>query len=133
MGSMELQDRLRSLWFERLDAGADPQGSGYLALRVKGEWRYCCLGIACEVYREVVGTLAVEEGTGPRVYGGEIRYLPEEVREAFGFRSICGTDDALLWKSEEHAGLADANDSGELTFPDLAELVRRNRSRVFVE
>jgi hypothetical protein len=133
MGSRELRDRLRNRWLERLDAGADPQGSGYLALRVKGDWRYCCLGIACEVYREVVGTLALEEGTGPRVYSGEIRYLPEEVREAFGFRSFRGTDDALVWKSEEHAGLADANDSGKLTFPEIAELVRQKHSVVFLE
>ena len=132
MGSTELRDRLRDLWLERLDASSYPQGIEYLAHRVDGEWRYCCLGVACEVYREVVGALPVEEGHGPRAYAGEIRYLPEEVQKAFAFRSLRGTDDVVLtWESEEYNSLVDANDSGELAFPDIAELVRRHPSLVF--
>ena len=63
-----------------------------------------------------------------RVYAGldPVGGKPVYLRE-----TVCGTDDALLWKSEEHDSLADANDSGELTFPDIAELVRRHPSLVF--
>lgn len=132
MRNRHLRDRLRNLWLERLDSGADPQGMEYLARRVDGVWRYCCLGVACEVYQELVGTLPVEEGSGPRAYGGEIRYLPEEVVRAFGFRSLRGTDDVVLtWGTEEYDSLVDANDSGKLRFPDIAQLVRRHSSLVF--
>jgi hypothetical protein len=131
-GSLDKQ-RLRQTWLERLESGAYPQGYNYLATvdRKTGVWSYCCLGVACEVYIELVGPLEIERYDTERCYAGREDLLPAVVVEAFGFRSPRG-DARLDSPRRRYTSLQDANDSS-VSFPEIAALVRRHYREVFVD
>lgn len=122
------REALREDWLCRLDRCIYSQGYDALASRDhSGEWHYCCLGVACEVFVEHGGLLSITEEINDRSYNGETSYLPELVRSAFGFRSVMGTRESI----GEHSSLTKANDSGTLTFPQIARLVRDHYHVVF--
>lgn len=105
------------LWVERLRSGDYKQARG--ALRENGA--YCCLGVACDLYKEVVGKgewYAQEDGRDDFVvYGdGGDGTLPPEVCEWLGLRH----DDGAY--SSETLSLAELNDQGSL-FDEIADLI----------
>lgn len=122
------RDTLREAWLARLETCFYQQGYDVLAsCNHAGEWQYCPLGDACELFLERGGILPVVEDSQRRIYDGESTYLPEAVRVAFGFRSVRGTRGCLgTYKS-----LTCANDSRDLTLPQLARLIRANYALVF--
>jgi hypothetical protein len=123
--------RLREVWLDRLETCFYSQGYDRLASRDHGgDWHYCYFGAACEVYLELGGLLAVTETPDDRLYNGESLFLPEAVREAFGFRSVRGIKGLL---TEEYDSLTSANDSEALTFPEIARLIRSHFDRVFLD
>ena len=122
------RDTLREVWLGRLETCSYRQGYDVLAsCDHAGEWQYCPLGDACELFLERGGILPVTEESQRRIYDGESRFLPEAVRVAFGFRSVRGTRGCLgAYKS-----LTCANDSKDLTLPQLSRLIRANYDLVF--
>jgi hypothetical protein len=120
---------LREVWLDRLETRFYPQGYDALATcDHAGTWHYCCLGAACEVFLEHGGLLPVTAGeSAERLYDGEKYFLPEAVRQAFGFRSVRGTRGGL----GAHKSLTMANDGRSLTFPQIARLVRDHFHLVF--
>ena len=103
-------------WVDALRSGNYLQGSGRLCYRLEGETteRYCCLGVACEVYRQ-----EVEQGeellpkllyTNFSSYNGKIYYLPKTVRDWLGIVSEFSymyLNDKLGYTFEEIADYAE--------------------------
>jgi hypothetical protein len=139
---------------EGLRSGRYTQGRGKLAAKEhsEGDFCYCCLGVACELYQVHVGGLRITvTGSGVKSYDGDDTHLPEKVREWLGFEckggafvsplpSPDGEDrkakqqqtllDALgqggkAWfrPSGTYENLVDANDDGYFTFDEIADLL----------
>jgi hypothetical protein len=123
------RQRLRDTWLERLETGYYEQGHVDLACRDHGgTWCFCALGAACEVFLDLGGFLLVEEEGDARIYNNERYFLPEIVRQAFGFRSYKGDRDP----EGTHGSIVSLNDDVALSLPEIAALVRDNPAAYFV-
>lgn len=140
-----MNDNARA-WVAALRSGDYDQTSRYLHT----DSGYCCLGVACEVYREKTGDGAwnsdpASQGKGRRVHtfevGGEIAesVLPMIVIDwlglyssegALGNRHVFfeGTDNrAVLYT------LTGLNDTAEMTFEQIADAIEAFETDLFVD
>ena len=125
---------IQTKWLEALESGKYKQGMG--RLRCSGDNKYCCLGVLCEV----AGLEYAPENSsyffpGPdgvkTLYTG---YLPPKFAESIGLRS----DQARLARSwaisgERYGTLTGANDSGEVSFAEIAAHIRHDPWNVFTK
>lgn len=117
----------RKLWVGALRSGVYKQGKYYLH---EGD-TYCCLGVACELYRlhksgpdwsneddggdyEDYGDDALENS-----YMGESEVLPRRVMNWLGLKNQCGSHGISMAQERSLSGL---NDSGE-SFETIAAVV----------
>lgn len=129
----KLRKKLRSEWLKALESGKYRQTKGVLLKKDKsGHRSFCCLGVACDIYKKVVDkdfdlTPIQDEGTLD---------VAEAVQEAFGFRS----DEGEFYDSiNGFNSLATCNDGNEdegeksnkLNFKQIAKLVRKHSKLVF--
>lgn len=132
------KDAIR-LWVNALRSGEYRQAIGALAQKRRGEWGYCCLGVACEVSIRDGLKLPVSEIKGSGLYGrdSECSYLPGEVLEWLGIESTGPviTDQTVwvsgavltrvrpkFWDTEpsKHISVARLNDAYGFTFEEIA-------------
>lgn len=79
-------------WVAALRSGQYQQGKRLLSPQDEfGQQRFCCLGVACEVYQLHVGDLKVATYEGRHIYNGEVAILPSKVQEWLGLASENGT------------------------------------------
>ena len=115
-------------WLKELENGDWPQGSGQL----KGsDDRYCCLGVACEL-----GGLFEYDYSDYAYYEGDGDYgcLPGDYHKVLGLKGPEGETNIPLSQQPEEFGkssLAAANDSGEWTFKQLAQVMRSHPELFF--
>jgi hypothetical protein len=87
---------------------------------------FCCLGVACDISNT---SLEWEEDLdGTRTIGGETAFLPDAIRQEYGFHSNTGTprdDRQLIINGESYRSLSAANDRG-VSFKDLADYIEQN-------
>lgn len=126
-------------WVEALESGDFRQGTG--RLRCGGD-HYCCLGVACEIYRRETGKgeWHALPGEAPvfRVEGlvSDCTLL-QPVRDWLGVRTPTGayleveaTDaPSARWGSHNHS-LTGRNDKG-YTFAEIAEIIRSEPRGLF--
>ncbi len=121
------------LLINALRSGRFRQGTGQLAGRgpAEGGWKYCCLGVACEVYQEHVGDLRVHEGVVKKTYENDDTHLPEKVRKWYGFSSnnaeLCEPVDVIGARPLQT--LICLNDQAKFTFKQIADLLAAGRIR----
>lgn len=112
------------LWVEVLESGEYRQGRK----RLKSEDRYCCLGVACELYMHVTGkslkgtAFYDEEGTQALVENLRVVRDWLGLRDGMG-RFFLGGDSTLLTR---------LNDTGT-TFKEIAALIRSEPEGLFVK
>jgi len=135
-------------WVKALRSGEFKQGTGYLR---KGD-KFCCLGVACAVYQDEVGTLEVKvslrgagEGSDVTSFNSLEGQLPTEVRNWLGlddgqgaFRvmedrfeslgnaellDILGVDDDNPVSSDYDWDLIQLNDDRCLDFNSIANVI----------
>lgn len=105
-------------WCEALKSGAYVQATG--ALLDRGA--YCCLGVACELFR-------LSTGTGEWIreeFLGECAELPLEVQEWLQLDDDLGH----FYCDEDRTSLADLNDAGK-TFDDIAAIIESEPPGLF--
>lgn len=106
------------------------QGKGRLArYNEAGEPEVCCLGGGCEEYIAAGGSLArIVDQFGGVTYGGEVHPLPRRVREALGLATASGgLAEPVIEDDRAYLELTLVNDDTDLTFEDIAALVREGR------
>lgn len=108
-------------WLQALESGDYEQGQNYLVKDSK----YCCLGVACEIFEAMYVTRNTPESSY-RVYSSGSFLPPEDVVEKLGLRDNKGSD---------HHGsfghtLVGLNDSGK-TFKEIVKIVRSNPEGYF--
>lgn len=111
-------EEARKLWVEALRSGKFAQAKECL----RDKHGYCCLGVACELFR-------VHEGYGE--WDGEAFLentgdMPEDVRVWLGLRSTNGA------MGERAETLASRNDSG-MPFAVIADIIESAPPLLFVE
>jgi|SRR5579864_7439254 len=126
----------RKLWIDALRSDRYKQGTGYLASTYESNddcFKFCCMGVACEIYMENGGKLQVEErqflgtacnykyriyGIGPYNcynYDASPTVLPDVVRSWLGLKTNNGGID-------EHECLTNKNDKGVM-FDKIADII----------
>lgn len=111
-------------WVEALKSGQFQQARGQLRRKLgRGDYAYCCLGLACELYRQDVGGRWREE----TVFGNAHNSagLPAKVAKWLG-----ANDDALVYLPRIGKDLAWLNDQG-MTFKEIAALINRYKRSLF--
>jgi hypothetical protein len=141
---------------EALRSNHYTQGRGKLASRGDGDsgWKYCCLGVACELYQVHVGGLSIDASGKFKTYDREESHLPEKVRKWLGFdgnggefverqpspdgrdrradrvREVCPTAPAAVPREDKtYENLVDANDDGYFTFAEIANILEAGQVR----
>lgn len=110
-----------------LRSGEYRQGRGLLCALHKEGASYCCLGVACEFYRQENPGFYTEDSAarGRRTYGlnRNVVVLPSEVVDWLGLSNSLGA----------HAGndLVAANDSRRLTLAQIADLIEAEPEGLF--
>ena len=108
MALTEEQRINRETWATALESGEYKQGLGCLRREENGEYLYCCLGVAQEIFEP--GSIGFNDLIH-KVRGSAAEPTPE-VYECLGM------------KSSEFSFLADANDSLMWDFQRIASVIR---------
>lgn len=106
-------------WVSALRSGAYQQGKGALCANGK----YCCLGVACEIYRIAYGIDVGSDTRGRRTYYGEAMRLPNTVRNVLGLATRTG-------RYSYDMSLASVNDRGG-SFNQIANLIESQPAGLF--
>lgn len=134
------KERVRLL-VEALRSGKYHQGNSALEFTDNaGVVRNCCLGVGCRVALENGLEITTGESNDfvflgerkfpkTRFYGpgewGDSNYMPESVREWFGFAS----SDPLVSTPDDGLSASEANDDKELSFEEIADAFERTYLR----
>jgi len=122
------------LLVDALESGVYRQTNAKLCKIIDDEQMFCCLGVACEVaIANGLNILVTDPGNTSRAvaYNGETAYLPEEVRDWYGFEYV---DPALYIDfvihpgedpTEHESSATKANDKYHKTFAQIAAAFRR--------
>ena len=131
-------DQARKKLVEALRSGEYVQARDSL----RSEGGYCCLGVACEIYRQEEGgpdwdryKLYRQEEGGPDwdyyqahwSYGGHSHNLPERVRRWLDFKRSGGLfSEPFQRDSKLVESLLDMNDSG-MSFAEIADVIEQGK------
>lgn len=108
----ETPKEARALLTAALRSGEYTQGSGKLR---SVDDKFCCLGVACELYIKAGHELEAVKGNYGWNYGDEMGVLPATVQQWLGFKTKHGD-------FETAKRLTNLNDSGT-TFPVIADII----------
>jgi hypothetical protein len=138
--------QLRDEWLKALESGGYKQGQQALCQKSSEGNRYCCLGVATEIFRRhnpgVLKKVWQHQGGGDvmALYKSESDedsgVLLSEVKKAFGFRSETGEFRNSILATQAGRdyrawSLVDLNDSG-VGFKTIAQVVREHPNDIFI-
>ena len=113
----KLKKKRMKLLVEALRSGKYKQTGNCL----RDEKSYCCLGVACDIYRKETGKGRWRSLGSPRElksFQGSTGYLPDKVMEWFGFPIREGFE-------SDNVSLARRNDAGH-SFQSIADLIEKH-------
>ena len=111
-------------WVTALRSGEYKQGKGALHPTKN---TYCCLGVACELYRQANGGKWQNDGDG-LTFQNDAKVLPLRVRIWLGLNFPAGA----YPQGGVYASLAAQNDSGA-TFSELADVIESEPAGLFAD
>ena len=111
-------------WVEALESGEYEQGRTELH---EGE-KFCCLGVACELFIQAGGELPIRLMESTTVYANHVSTLPWVVRDWLGLDSILGVFHAE--RLDDCRSLASLNDRG-VSFEEIAKFIRSEPEGLF--
>lgn len=131
---MQLLGPNQEMWVKALESGKYPQGKG----RLNKDGKFCCLGIACELFSVVVKSIPDLD-----LYGSLTYYGTEEDSEPcialapIGVIKALALIDEVGYINEElevlaYGSLVGMNDN-DVDFPTIARFIRENPEKVFTE
>lgn len=103
----------RDRWADALESGEYKQGDEWLC----HEGKYCCLGVACEIF-ETEASLLRSSGATAVAWDGQAGLAPSSLVEFLGLYSDSGMHIV-------HGSLASLNDEGT-PFAEIARLLREH-------
>ncbi len=124
-------------WLQALESGKYTQCRETLCLVTGGVPAYCCLGVACELFKDKAGIEFDSKINNGEVFwrlpGNEdASILPEEVVRLLNLIDAEGSfRDAVQGDTTMVRRLTNANDSHKWSFKQIAEYIRANPRNVF--
>lgn len=113
-----MKTEVKTAWQDALKSGNFTQGNGQLRTwdSSNQRWKYCCLGVLCEI--SGLGEWEVRDAHGLRThtYLGQNHYLPVEVAEWAGIDTDNESSDSI----QQILGMM--NDEGK-SFPAIADFI----------
>jgi hypothetical protein len=121
-----MKPELKKRWTDALRSGEYKQTDNALQDR-RG---FCCLGVACEVFKEDVGLKVEVPPTGIQkvaLYDGETTHLPEKLTDFLGINYEGKLSNPVPRKDKQkgldsYGTLMGANDGG-YTFTEIADII----------
>lgn len=108
-------------WLQALESGKYKQGRKWL----NKNQSFCCLGVACEVFKERLGIEVRTEGVA--YYNEESNIAPEEIVDVLHLRGALGQS----LGEEERDFLYELNDHREMSFQEIAAHIRKHPGHYF--
>ncbi len=130
-------------WLVALESGKYAKGRGFLHLTAPSVTvdEYCCLGVACSMFKEELA-LQVERPVKGVCYNGTPHFAPDPIvthlrlyTQRGSFYSTEGKGDAikLEFEGSSYKDLASLNDdASEQNFVKIAEFIRKNAQYIFI-
>jgi hypothetical protein len=131
----------RQKWVEALRSGEYQQGNSLLHGRSKGQNYFCCLGVACDLYNQLVAPadrVEFKEHEDENSLGYSFYYtyddkpcsLPPKVQHALGLLTPNGYPSQNV-DSLGKRPLSDLNDSSHYSFLQLADYIEQQAGILF--
>lgn len=130
-------------WLEALESGKYAQAHGQLraplyredGTPISGAIGYCCLGVACELAK-LEFRAPTADGSGGYMWDGHGSngFMPEGSEAIIGLHSSDGGFRTPLKDQKEqkyYTSLAELNDEGDFSFPEIAAYIRQDPWNVF--
>lgn len=121
-------------WVEALKSGEYKQIRDFLHTK-EG---YCCLGVACEIFKDVCNLNKEENSYGIWSYNGNDCFLPKEVVNLLELNNEEGRfrESLKMKRSNNHRyytvySLSEMNDDG-FSFNEIAKFIEENEDQLFV-
>jgi len=109
-----INKELQTKWIEALESGKYNQGKNFLKVCDGGEFKYCCLGLLCEL-KGIPSETEQKNSTASKnifTFGPRTTMITDELGQEVGLRNTQLTD------------LAHMNDSGK-SFNEIAQEIKR--------
>jgi len=113
-------NRNAKLWVKALRSGKYKQGKEAL----RRDNKFCCLGVACDLYSKTKNKLEIEKNEGVYLYDGWSATLPTRVMQWIGLTTPDG-------EISNEMTLASLNDKGS-TFKQIAKIIESKSKKLFV-
>ena len=113
----------RDRWADALESGEYEQGTEYLCR----DGRYCCLGVACEVFEEEAGLSRTVGAAKIVAWNGSQKAVPKDLGSLLGLSGLLG--ERLIFDPSCRS-LAGLNDEGT-PFKVIARLLREEPENWF--
>ena len=117
-------NRFQKLWLKALRSGKFKQGKNAL----NRNSHYCCLGVACEVFKEHLSTIKKYETSVE--YDGEFGQLPLAINNLLRLYNVEG-DIFPFSGGGKLKSLVDLNDRYGKTFSEIADIIEENAKYYF--
>lgn len=122
-------------WVKALRSREYDQGREWLQT---ADGKYCCLGVACDVYEKETGITLPKNRKG--CFSCTDESLSDEygcVREWLGLKTEDGRGDPVLEDNsflvESYSSLMSVNDSGDYDFQDIANIIEAKQDSLFIK
>lgn len=109
-------------WLEALESGEYKQAKDQLRRTVGKGYEYCCLGVACQVAREI-GVRKISDD----VLRNEL-ILPKSMQRLIGIDDSGDFVDAVEYRGHAYSNLTQLNDSG-VKFKTIARIIREQMAK----
>ena len=117
-------------WLEALRSGKYEQGKYVLCSTEDGD-RFCCLGVACDVYKQTHPEFKVyTNDEGNRKFGESDEVLPSVVKEWLGLDTDTG---AYKETDGDTRALTTDNDERDLDFEAIARIIESEPDGLFTK
>lgn len=121
--STSMNPGIKAQWIAALRSGQYKQGTSRLRRIIRGEDRYCCLGILCELAVQAGAITPPTRSNGEALYryGEDSACLPNAVSRWSGLNGFSG----LYIINGSQSSLVENNDKG-MTFDQIADTIERH-------
>lgn len=115
-----IKPEIRELWAAALESGVYIQGKGSLHVKSVNRHYWCCLGVLCDLAVKAGVVTAQRNADNFYTYDGDGSILPVAV---FQWAGLDGCN-PVLREAAYFNDAASLNDHINITFPEIAQLVR---------
>ena len=124
-----MKPAIKKLWVEALRSGKYKQGKSALKVKTKKGFKYCCLGVLCELYQETHKKKLPEGENNAFDIEGAFRFDRETTfppHKVVRWAGLSDRDPWLDFPSGKQFTLSELNDEEGKKFFTIANLIEKN-------